>query len=257
MKYISILLSFFALLALPVSFVRAVENADTDGDGLFDGQETQLYHSDPKNHDTDGDGFGDGEEVHNGYSPLVSEKKKLAKLDTDKDGLNDAVEIALTTDLTKSDTDNDGYADGTEVFQGYNPLSGDRDRAVKRVAKVDLTTQQLRYYLNDVEVGSMPISSGVLATPTPTGEFAIMRKLPVHRYVGPGYDLPNTKWNLEFKRSFYLHGAYWHNQFGIRPMSHGCVNIATKNAEKLYAFLDVGDMVSIAGKAPRRVAQIK
>jgi lipoprotein-anchoring transpeptidase ErfK/SrfK len=58
---------------------------------------------------------------------------------------------------------------------------------------------------------------------------------------------------LGFKPSYYLHGAYWHNQFGIRPMSHGCVNIAYKDVEKLYAFMDVGDKVVISGKTPKRV----
>ncbi len=44
-------------------------NSDSDGDGLTDGQEVLTYHSDPNNADTDGDGFKDGEEVKSGYSP--------------------------------------------------------------------------------------------------------------------------------------------------------------------------------------------
>lgn len=102
----------------------------------------------------------------------------------------------------------------------------------------------------------MPVSSGKLSTPTPLGEFEIMRKVPVVHYKGVDYDLPNTKWNLEFKRTYYLHGAYWHNQFGIRPMSHGCVNIAYKDVEKLYTFLDVGDKVKIVGKTPSYVKKV-
>ncbi len=80
-----------------------------------------------------------------------------------------------------------------------------------------------------------------------------MRKLATHDYVGPGYNLPGIKWNMEFKRTFYLHGANWHNQFGIRPMSHGCVNISYINAEKLYHFLSPDDTVIITGETPRRV----
>lgn len=44
--------------------------ADTDGDGLFDREEVKVYHTDPINPDTDGDGFKDGDEVKSGYNPL-------------------------------------------------------------------------------------------------------------------------------------------------------------------------------------------
>lgn len=45
------------------------ENPDTDGDGLFDGEEIAAFGTDPLNRDTDGDGFTDGVEVRNGYNP--------------------------------------------------------------------------------------------------------------------------------------------------------------------------------------------
>lgn len=45
------------------------ENPDTDGDGLFDGEEIAAFGTDPLNRDTDGDGFEDGAEVRNGYNP--------------------------------------------------------------------------------------------------------------------------------------------------------------------------------------------
>ena len=44
-------------------------NKDSDGDGLKDWQEMQIYHSDPCKPDTDGDGYLDGEEIASGYDP--------------------------------------------------------------------------------------------------------------------------------------------------------------------------------------------
>lgn len=44
-------------------------NVDTDGDGLSDFDEVNVYDSDPTNPDTDGDGFLDGDEVEAEYSP--------------------------------------------------------------------------------------------------------------------------------------------------------------------------------------------
>ena len=48
---------------------------DTDGDGLFDYQEINLYKTDPKNGDTDGDGMSDGSEVIRGRDPKKADKK--------------------------------------------------------------------------------------------------------------------------------------------------------------------------------------
>jgi hypothetical protein len=45
-------------------------NADTDGDGLSDGDEIHIYHTNPLLYDTDGDGIGDGLEVRTGSDPL-------------------------------------------------------------------------------------------------------------------------------------------------------------------------------------------
>ena len=43
---------------------------DTDADGLTDQAELQTYHTDPNKADTDGDGISDGQEVLNGTNPL-------------------------------------------------------------------------------------------------------------------------------------------------------------------------------------------
>jgi len=177
----------------------------------------------------------------------------VAIVDSDSDGLSDELELKLEIDPQNPDSDGDGYKDGEEVNNGYNPLAGNLDNGVERRVEVDLSNQKMKYYFNNILIGTAPVSTGKIGTETPTGKFTIIRKLPVYRYVGPGYNLPNTKWNLEFKRSFYLHGAYWHNQFGIRPMSHGCVNIGYKDAEKIYKFLKVGDSVKVIGKTPRKL----
>lgn len=47
-------------------------NADTDGDGVADGDEISIYGTDPLNRDTDGDGVSDGEELFGiNTDPLV------------------------------------------------------------------------------------------------------------------------------------------------------------------------------------------
>lgn len=49
-----------------------LKNLDSDGDGLSDYEEINIYGTDPENSDSDGDTYLDGEEVENGYDPLSS-----------------------------------------------------------------------------------------------------------------------------------------------------------------------------------------
>jgi hypothetical protein len=252
---LSIIISLFIifLVSLPAAAQEMV--VDSDQDSLSDYEENFIYHTNPFSTDTDGDGFNDAQEVRNNFSPLIGGLKRMSEVDTDNDGLNDELELQFRTGITTLDSDGDGETDFAEVYNGYDPLSADPNRALQRSTvvrhvEVNLSAQTLDYFLNNVKLGTIPVSTGKTWTPTPLGDFYIQRKLPVHRYVGEGYDIPGVKWNLQFKPGYYLHGAFWHNQFGIRPMSHGCVNIAYKDVEKLYLFLDVGDLVTIYGKTP-------
>jgi lipoprotein-anchoring transpeptidase ErfK/SrfK len=50
---------------------------------------------------------------------------------------------------------------------------------------------------------------------------------------------------MYFYESYGLHGTYWHHNFG-HPMSHGCVNLKTEDAQWLYEnFVSIGTLVNI------------
>lgn len=65
--------------------------------------------------------FSDGSPV---ASPVVSESPvaDFSQKDTDSDGITDAEEQQLGTDINKADTDGDGYTDKQELDAGYDPL---------------------------------------------------------------------------------------------------------------------------------------
>jgi hypothetical protein len=89
--------------------------ADTDNDGLEDGEEVTRWDTDPTTSDTDGDGLDDGEEV-NEYGTDPTDPH------SDGDGLEDGEEVSrYDTNPTRTDTDGDGIDDGTEVEQGTDP----------------------------------------------------------------------------------------------------------------------------------------
>ena len=97
-------------------------NPDTDGDGLKDGEEVKRYKTDPLNPDTDGDGLTDGDEVK-------VYKTDPLNPDTDGDGLKDGEEVKVyKTDPLNADTDGDGLTDGEEVkTYKTDPLNPDTD----------------------------------------------------------------------------------------------------------------------------------
>lgn len=149
--------------------------------------------------------------------------------------------------VAAGDLDNDGKDE--IVTSPSKQIPSGRTDLGNRYLHVDLSTQKMYAYEDGYLVKEFLISSGRRPLVSPTGEFTIFRKLPVHLYSGPDYYLPNTKWNLNFKPSYYIHGAYWHNNFG-HPMSHGCINMRTEDAEWVYSFADIGTKFIIDGVTP-------
>ncbi len=110
--------------------------------------------------------------------------------------------------------------------------------------EVDLSDQTLTAYAGGTPVYSAVVSTGLPGTPTVTGEYRIYAKYRSAPMSGPGYYLPNVPYIMYFYRGYALHGTYWHNNFG-QPMSHGCVNLRTSDAEWLYNWAPVGTLVRI------------
>lgn len=113
-----------------------------------------------------------------------------------------------------------------------------------RWIEVDLSEQKLRAWDGNELYLETLVSSGLPHTPTPQGEFRIWIKLRATKMEGGQgryyYYLPNVPYVMFLEnekvpgwKGYGLHGTYWHNDFGNRR-SHGCVNLPTPIAEKLY-----------------------
>jgi LysM repeat protein len=109
---------------------------------------------------------------------------------------------------------------------------------------VDLSRQRLTAYEGNTPVRSTLVSTGLPRTPTPTGQYRIYVKYVADDMAGPGYYLPDVPYTMYFYKGYSIHGTYWHSNFG-HPMSHGCVNLPTPEAQWLFNWASVGTLVNI------------
>ncbi len=109
---------------------------------------------------------------------------------------------------------------------------------------IKLVSQSLVAYEGQRPVYWATVSTGLARTPTPKGRFRIYRKFRSATMTGPGYTLPNVPYVMDFYGGYSMHGTYWHHNFGW-PMSHGCVNMRTSDAQWIYNWAPVGTLVVI------------
>jgi lipoprotein-anchoring transpeptidase ErfK/SrfK len=110
--------------------------------------------------------------------------------------------------------------------------------------EVNLSTQQLFAHRGNKVLKSFIVSTGTWAHPTVVGEYQIYVKLFSTDMAGPGYYLADVPYTMYFYKGYGVHGTYWHNNFGT-PMSHGCVNMRTTDANWVFDLANVGTWVII------------
>jgi hypothetical protein len=110
---------------------------------------------------------------------------------------------------------------------------------------VNLTKQTLMLYEGETPVYVTLISSGEAGledpehtTATKRGIFRIHTKhiaaTMASNEVGEEFELRDVPYVQYFdKEGYALHGAYWHDRFGI-PKSHGCINLAPEDARRIF-----------------------
>ncbi len=101
-----------------VSGSAYVFDLDTDGDGLLNQLEIDVYGTDHLLEDSDEDGLLDGFEIEFGFDPLGTNE---ASQDNDGDGLDNLEEQTAGSNPRLADTDRDGFPDDAEFVLGTDP----------------------------------------------------------------------------------------------------------------------------------------
>jgi hypothetical protein len=113
----------------------------------------------------------------------------------------------------------------------------------ERWIDVDVDAQILVAYEGELPVYATMVSSGGKETPTETGVYRMWLKESEADMKGLNgedpYSVATVPWTQFFspEKELALHTAYWHDQFGVRR-SHGCVNLAPRDARWLYFWSD-------------------
>ncbi len=105
---------------------------------------------------------------------------------------------------------------------------------------VDRGEQTLVVYRGTEPIYATLVSTGLEGHETPLGTFTIRDKRLADTMSAIGADVENDRYSIEdvpwtqyFSGSFALHGAFWHERFGLRR-SHGCVNLAPLDAHWVF-----------------------
>lgn len=206
------------------------------------------------------------------FDPFGKNGLTLSSVDLDHDGIDEIAaarngeewpEVSIYdlfgTKITSALVLDNAYRGGIAMA----PLASDRSRLMTMPAAavivgpttteqfifVNLAEQRLYAYEHGRLARTFLVSTGIRKYPTPVMTTKVLAKIPIKRYAhsyGPGnpdnYDLPNVKYNLQIYGPYFIHYAYWHNNFG-HPMSHGCVNTGLKDAAWIYDWTKIGTPV--------------
>jgi hypothetical protein len=120
----------------------------------------------------------------------------------------------------------------------------------ERWIDVNLGTQTVVLYSGTTPIYATLISSGKENDDpekdhrTPVGEWRIREKHLAATMDGDGsaagdlpYSIESVPYVMYFNKSYALHGAFWHQNYGVR-MSHGCVNLAPLDAKYFFMHSD-------------------
>ena len=132
----------------------------------------------------------------------------------------------------------------------------------RRIVLVSIADRKLAVIDGDEVVATFPVAVGATKSPSPTGVFQIVSRVPNPTYYRPGLVIPSgknnplgTRWVGLSEKGYGIHGTNVPGSVG-HAASHGCIRLRNRDVEKLFTMVRVGDSVEIRGDRDARVAQV-
>ena len=131
-----------------------------------------------------------------------------------------------------------------------------------RLIVVSLADRRLALVENGVVRKIYPVAVGRASSPSPTGAFTILDRVTLPTYyhdgkvIPPGPENPvGTRWIGLSDKGYGIHGTNAPHSIG-RAASHGCIRMARRDLEDLFAQVRAGDTVEILAEPNAETAAL-
>jgi lipoprotein-anchoring transpeptidase ErfK/SrfK len=134
--------------------------------------------------------------------------------------------------------------------------------SVKRTLIVSLPDRRLALTEDGVVKKIYTVAVGKTETPSPAGTFTIVNRVANPSYTHNGKVIPagpanpvGTRWIGLSVKGYGIHGTSAPRSIG-KAASHGCIRMARRDLEELYAQVRTGDMVEILAERNTETARL-
>src|SRR5437867_1244372 len=151
------------------------------------------------------------------------------------------------------------------TFWSGSASAADPPRAARTTGQrrlvVSIPDRKLALIENEV-VTVFPVAVGAPSSPSPTGSFTIVNRIPNPTYykpgkvVGPGAANPlGTRWIGLNEKGYGIHGTDQPHSIGFAK-SHGCIRLRNKDVEQLFELVRPGDVVELHAERTPEISQL-
>ncbi len=133
---------------------------------------------------------------------------------------------------------------------------------IERRIVVSIPDRKLALVENDRVVKIYATAVGAPSSPTPSGTYTIVQRIPnptwygPGKVVGPGKGNPvGTRWMGLSRKGYGIHGTNQPASIGHNA-SHGCVRLRNRDVEDLFARVQVGDVVELHGERDAEITRL-
>src|SRR5574341_159542 len=132
----------------------------------------------------------------------------------------------------------------------------------RRRIVVSIPDRKLALVENGQAVKTYRTAVGAPKSPSPTGTFTIVTRVPNPAHYVPGKVTPpgpanplGTRWLGLSLKGFGIHGTNVPRSIG-RAASHGCIRMRNRDVEELFEMVRAGDVVELHGERTEELARI-
>ena len=136
------------------------------------------------------------------------------------------------------------------IVAAVEAVAEERQGSTRRIV-VSIPDRKLVLIDNGRIVKTYTVAVGAPATPSPTGTFEIVTRVPDPAWYQPGRVVPpgpgnplGPRWIGLSQKGYGIHGTNSPRSIGMAK-SHGCIRMRNSDVEELFALVDIGDVVEL------------